>query len=289
MNVCIIGGTGFIGQNLKKYFLNKGYNVFIISRLINQQPDELKNIFEETDIILNFSGESIYGRWTKLKKKKIYDSRIKTTEKIFSILGNCKKVPELYIQASAIGIYNEFSNNITSEQSTDFSDSFLANVVKDWEGAAIIHKNFKTRIVLLRLGVVLGKEGGFFKKLLPMLKLKVGLFFNKDKNRYFSFIYIKEIGPIIDHIINKKMLNGTINAVSNIIISYYDFFNLISKKYKLKVKFWLPDMILKIILGEAALPILSSYKVIPDVLINSGYNFKYCNIENIVSDLENNS
>ncbi len=284
MNITIIGGTGFIGKYLYEYF--KEYNKLnIISRSLLKNEKDVKEIFEKTDVLINLAGESIYGRWTKRKRRNIFDSRIKTTENIFSILKECNKIPDIYFQASAIGIYKQYSSDNTNEINYEYSESFLAEVIKKWENIAIKNSMLVKRIILLRFGLVLGNDGGFFKKLLPFLRLKIGLFFNKSKNKYLSFIYIKEIGPIIEHLIVNNSIKGEINIVSNLIITYREFFGQIYKKFQLKIKIWIPDFLLKLALGEASEPILSSYKIIPDVLIHCGYKFRYNNLDDIINDL----
>jgi len=93
MNIAIIGGTGFIGNYLNKYLREKGNNVFVISRYIMQDNEELKNIIKKSDILINLAGESINGRWTKKKKRRIIESRVNVTEKIFAILKIIEKKP----------------------------------------------------------------------------------------------------------------------------------------------------------------------------------------------------
>jgi uncharacterized protein (TIGR01777 family) len=285
MNIAIIGGTGFIGRYLTIYFEDKGNNVFIISRSLMQKENELIKIIEKSDVLLNFAGEPIDGIWTKKKKVKIIESRVQSAEKVFKVLKRVKKVPDIYIQASAVGIYKEGTNDLINEKYKKFSNSFLGYVTKEWEKIANRNTEMKSRIIILRLGIVLGINGGFFKKMFPFIKAKVGLFFNKNKERIFSFIYIKEIGPIIEHIIDNKQILGAINIVNNIRITYEEFFKCIIRKFELRIRLWIPDIFLKLILGEASALLFSSYRIVPEILNNSGYTFKFQNLEDIINDI----
>jgi len=154
--VGIIGAGGLIGTALRAQ-LHAKYEVRIIkSSFLYLEPDELLPLLEGLDVIINLAGYPVAGRWTRKVKRKIYDSRVKTTRNLVKAINLLEVKPSHYLNASAIGIYAD--GLISDEDSINLADNYLSRLVKDWE-----QEVFKVRDVnftIVRIGVVLSRDGG---------------------------------------------------------------------------------------------------------------------------------
>ena len=261
MKVAIIGGKGFIGRNLAKEFKD----ILIIDR---------KNFFEvekirECDVVVNLAGATILKRWSENYKKELFSSRIETTKKVVEIINNSDV--KYFISTSAIGIYK---NNCSCDERGEFGDGFLSNLAKEWEKEAL-KCNKSTSI--LRLSVVLGKDGGALKNMLLPFKLNLGGTIGKGCN-FMSFIDIRDLMRIYKFLIQNR-LTGIFNASTPFYTTNYEFTKTLAKALNKKAFFSIPPFILKIIYGEGAEVLLSSQKVLPKKLIEAGFEFKYPTIE----------
>ncbi len=261
MRVGIVGGSGFIGRNLAKEFKNP---LIIDSSLKNLE--EIKNC----DVVINLAGATILRRWSENYKRKLYFSRIETTKKVVKII-NDSNVVKYFISTSAIGIY---PNNCSCSEDSNLADNFLANLAKEWEREAL---KCKKPTSILRLSVVLGKDGGAIKQMLLPFKLNLGGTIGRGCN-FLSFIDIRDLVRIYKFLIENR-LTGIFNASTPFYTTNYEFTKTLAKALNKKALFIIPPFILKILYGEGAEVLLSSQKVIPKRLIEAGFEFQYPTIE----------
>ncbi len=281
MNVSVIGITGFIGSNVSRYLKDLGFKVIGIYRKDFNNSLILKKKIEDSDIIINVSGESIVGIWTKEKKRNIYKSRVFITRKIVEIINRSKK-SYLFINASAVGIYDNI--NIHTEESKSYDKSFLVDVITDWERELYNINNNRTRWIILRMGIIIDKRGGYLGKIDYMLKKKICFIIGK-KDEYFPLISLNELLKIIHFIINTKKVKGIVNAVSDLQIKIEDFYKALMETEKIKLYFKIPDICLKVILGEASVIFLRGQKVIPEKLLKCGFLFNDKDIYDLLKSL----
>lgn len=286
MKILISGGSGFLGSFLKKSLENFGYQCsFLVRREPIAQNEFIFNpqkrivdlrAFEKCDLLLNLSGESIFGYWTPSKKARIEESRIATTSFLSNIIIE-RGFNFDFFSASAIGYYGYEERGIVTEND-ESSSGFLANLCKKWEEEA--NKASKIcRVVNMRFGVILGKSGGLLKKVLPFFKCGCGIRFG-DKKRAFSWIAIKEIPYIIDFLSKNKTISGPINFTAPNIISNGEFVRILNKALKKWNPLFIPSPLVRLFLGEMGKElILSGLRVYPEKLIKNGYLFRYTNIE----------
>ena len=177
-NILITGGTGLIGNKLFDVLEKEGYNVAVLSRnpdktklrafYANYEKNEIDNeaiLF--TDIVINLAGENISrGRWTNKQKEKIVNSRVKSVEFLLNNFKKSNKKLDSFISASAIGYYGSYTSDTIFTEEMEAGNDFLAKTVELWEQAVDKFKAVAERVVKLRIGVVLAKEGGAFPKLL---------------------------------------------------------------------------------------------------------------------------
>ena len=234
------------------------------------------------DAVVNLAGENIFGRWTKEKKKRIFDSRVNTTKSLCKLLSSVDKPPKVLVSASATGYYGDRGDEILTEESHSSSSStdFLPDVCKNWEGATQISKESGIRVVNLRLGIVLSSSGGMLSKILPIFKLGFGGRIGNG-NQYMSWIGLDDLLGLILYAIADKSIAGPLNAVSPNPITNADFTSTLGKILSRPTIFSIPESIIKLPLGEelANAALLSSTRVIPQRLIKIGYKFRFPYLE----------
>lgn len=269
--IVISGGRGFIGQALSAYLQSQGYDVAILPRM-GALP-------EDVNVLINLSGENIFGRWNKKKKQKIRDSRLKTTAFLVSQIKNLKKPLELYIGASAIGYYGD-RGNLKIDESSPPGNDFLAEVCKDWERAAEPLQNSGTRVVYTRFGVVLDPHGGALKKMLFPFKMGLGGVLGSGK-QYMSWISLKDLKLAISFLIENPKLSGPVNLTSPSPVTNAEFTKTLGRYLKRKTFFPVPGFILRLFLGEGAQVVLTSALVYPQKLTEAGFAFEYPTLEDL--------
>jgi len=306
MRILLLGCTGFIGKNLIPKLISEGHELCLISRKnINQlkisssfdniaflklnlakekswNDVNLLNQLKICEGIINLSGEPITDkRWSEEQKLEIENSRINITSYLMKNLKKNKINPKVIINASAIGFYGTSLNKIFDETSPGGED-FLANLCKKWEKAAY-QKPFFTRIVILRIGIVLGLNGGALGKMLPIFKVGLGGPIG-DGNQWMSWIHIDDLCKIIVNGIKDKKYSGIINAVSPQPVKMKEFSSILAKCLKRPNLLPVPGATLKLILGDGAKLLLEGQNI-KSIKLNSFFKFKYPLLQEAISSL----
>jgi len=294
MKVLVSGSSGFIGSALIPYLQDKGFDV---SRLIRKKIQSQIDIFwdpengileresvEGFDVIINLCGENIVGRWTQKKKNRIKTSRINTASLISKTISELTNPPKLFISASAVGFYGNRGDEVLNEKSA-IGKGFLAEVSNEWETAAKVNVNSGTRVVLLRSGLVLGKNGGALKQMLTPFKLGLGGMLG-DGKQYWSWIALDDTLGSIFHIVNTDSIQGPVNIVAPDPVTNKEFVHILSEVLKRPALFHMPGFIVRSIFGEMADEgLLSSTRVYPAKLTESGYKFNYHDLKKALNDI----
>lgn len=296
MKILISGSTGLIGSALTSCFKERGYEVVRLVRsealmgdntiLWDPEHRELKlEQFEGFDVVVNLAGENISsGRWSDKKKQKIRDSRVFGTHMLAELLARLQTPPKVFISASAIGYYGNRGDEIMTEESPA-GKGFLSEVCQKWEEAANAAKNAGIRVVKLRIGVVLSTKGGALQKMLTPFKLGLGGIIGSGK-QYMSWIAIDDVVGAVLYSINTDSLKGPVNAVSPQPETNYRFTKTLGKVLKRPTIFPLPAFVARFMLGEMADELLlSSTRVEPKSLIDSGYSFLYPELKHALKHL----
>lgn len=266
--VGIRGADGFIGGEILPYLKDRGYSVFKIAR--NFKPEDIAAF----DVVINLAGAPINAIWTKSYKAKMIGSRIDTTRRLVEGIKNSKR-EMLLINASAVGIYKSNENIVYTEESFNYGDGFLSQLCKDWEEEAL-KADFNCRVVLLRLGVVMGENGGALQKL--ALSAKFGFSTVPGSGEQVTpWIMIDDLKRAINYIIENNQIYGAVNLTAPTLITASDVAREISKKYKTLLTLRVPAILFKLVLGEASSVLLDSHKVIPKKLIDNGFIFNLPN------------
>ncbi len=294
-NVLISGAAGFIGTHLTELLVEKGYSVKILTRsstvskenVISWNPSEGEldvGALEGLDAVIHLAGENIAGRWTQEKKANIEHSRVDGTRLLSESLAMLDKKPEVFISASAIGIYGDRGNEILTEASTP-GTGFLADVGVKWEDATNPAKQAGIRVCNIRIGLVLGADGGALEKMVIPFKLGLGGKIG-DGQQYWSWIAVDDVVQIIYYLIESPNLEGPVNLVAPGAVTNEEFTSALGRALNRPTIIPLPSFVAKGLLGEMAdETMLSSTRVLPQKLIDAGYKFKYTDLKDTLSDI----
>ncbi|MCO1603589.1 TIGR01777 family oxidoreductase [Desulfosporosinus nitroreducens] len=290
MNVLIFGGTGFVGRNLIEELLMNGYKVSVVTRnhqkTVNQfgnkiQVIEWDNIdplssiykFDQIDFVINLAGESIGSRrWTNSVKDEIIASRIRTTGAIVAAINNGTIQPKVLINASAVGYYGLCEDEEITE-SAEAGQDFLAQVCREWENEAYKVQNTGTRVATIRIGVVLGNEGALNRMALPFRYFIGGPLGNG--NQWLSWIHIRDLTSMIRFIIEHQELAGPINAVAPNPVRMGEFSKMLGKVLARPSWLPVPEILLKIALGQMAEMLLHGQRAVPKKVLSADFKYKF--------------
>ena len=281
-NILVAGAGGLIGSAIaghlaKHNILKAGREDFIKKDLV------FVNEYDASDVIMNFSGTPVMQRWTSRSRKEIMDSRIGTTRKLGLILSMGEKKPRQYISASAIGIYSDEGTH--DETSRNRGEGFMKDVVESWEEEAMKLEGPLSSVAILRLGVVLSRQGGIVKKLLPWFRMGLGARIGSGKQA-FSWIHIEDLLRAVEYIMDGKKA-GIYNLVSPGNCRNIDFTRQMGRALNKTSKLTVPSMALKLIYGKGAGLITGGQAVIPRRLIREGFEFKYKDLGSALDDIVN--
>jgi uncharacterized protein (TIGR01777 family) len=291
--IIIAGGNGFLGKILENYFSKKGYDIKILSRKpkaknhILWNGKELGNWtkhLENTEAIINLAGRSVDCKYTEVNKKEIYNSRIDSTNILGLAINLCENPPKFWLNSSTSTIYQDSYTKEMTEENGDIGDDFSMNIAKSWEEAFITITNPKTRKIVLRTSIVLGKNGGAFIPLKRLVKFGLGGKQGHGKQKV-SWIHELDFARAIDFLMSENQ-EGIFNIVSP---KPTDNKTLMQRKV-LKFPFAIsqPKWLLKIgakLIGTEAELVLKSRNVIPEKLLKNGFEFKYNTINDAINSL----
>ena len=224
-------------------------------------------------------------------KKEIMNSRVKATEAVVSAIANVKeesKRPKVLVTASAIGYYGT-SDEETFDESSNSGKDYLSSVCRAWEKAAKKAEemtNGETRVVFVRLGIVLDRDGGALGKMLPTFQLFMGGPIG-DGGQWFSWIHRKDAVKIIRESLVNEELKGAINATAPFPIKMRDLTNSLGKELGRPSWMPVPDFALQALLGEGSSLVLQGQKVLPKELLREGYRFEYETITDALNEIVN--
>ncbi|BFU59792.1 MULTISPECIES: TIGR01777 family oxidoreductase [Rodentibacter] len=287
MNIFITGGTGLIGQALIPALLNKQHQITLLTR----SKEKARQIFpqktvkfltalsslsnlDEFDVVINLAGEPIFAkRWSNSQKVKLFNSRITLTQQLVTLI-NAGDNPPRFISASATGIYGDKADQLITEKTATVHNTFTAQLCQAWENAAL---QAKTKVCLLRTGMVFSPKGGALAKMLPLYQWNLAGRLGSGK-QYWAWIALEDAVKGILFLIEHLESEGVYNLVSPHPVTNQSLNQQLAKALNRYAVFPVPTFILKLILGERAKMLLESQKVFPEKLLSSGFTFQYENL-----------
>jgi uncharacterized protein (TIGR01777 family) len=301
MKVFITGGTGFLGAALTEKLLAKGHLVTILSRSSQKMdirtglsftegnPTKRGSWQEEVgrhDVVINLAGASIFRPWNARNKEAIYNSRILTTRNIVDAIAKYADKEITLLSGSAVGYYG-FRGDEELDESGSPGDDFLAQVVKDWEAEAIKAEKNGVRVVLCRIGVILGKDGGALSKMLSVFKWGIGSPLGTGK-QWFSWISLPDLVNIHLYLMENKTVSGAVNCTSPHPVTNREMTKALGMALHRPVILPpVPAFLLKGILGEFSDVFVKGQKVIPGKLLENGFVFDFPDIKDAFVHLLN--
>jgi uncharacterized protein len=291
MRIAISGSTGFIGSTLVNHFLKRYDTVIELSRsqslsksktsvaLWDPQRGTIEaDKLEGHDVIIHLAGANISKRWSPEYKKAIESSRVEGTRLLSQALATLKQRPKLLISASAVGFYGNHAPDQVFDESSPAGKGFLPLVCQRWEEETRFAKEAGIRVVNLRFGVVLGKDGGAMAKMMPIFNLGFGGVLGNGR-QIMSWVALPEIPFIIEHVIKTVSLEGPVNAVSPQAVSNREFTKVLGRVIKRPVFLPVPALGIKALFGEMGQTLLlEGVRVEPKRLQQSGYSFRYLDL-----------
>lgn len=292
--VLVTGVSGPIGAVLLPYLESQGAQIFRLVRGPARAPDQitwdpLQPISPETvsgfDAVVHLAGESIVGRWTKEKKRRVRESRVLGTRHLAAALSQASQRPKVFICASAIGYYGNRGDELLIEESPG-GQGFLADVSRQWEEATQVATKAGIRTVNLRIGLVLSPKGGALEKMLTPFKLGLGGKIGSGQ-QWWSWIHVDDIVGAVHYAMHAETLSGPVNLVSPDSVRNSDFTKILASVLGRPTLLSLPAFAVRLALGAemANELLLSSAHVEPGRLLASGYSFRFPKLKAALDDL----
>lgn len=278
MKIKLTGSNGYIGRLISSELLKKGHAVSGINRnLLYGASTNLQKELRNADVIINLAGAPILQRWTAENKKNIYNSRVVTTHNLVKAIIELpeNERPKKVVSASAIGLYK--SGDSHTEESTNFDDGFVGEVVKDWENELrVLPMNVQT--IVFRLGIVFGKEAKTIHNMLLPFKLGLGGKIGSGEQA-FPFIHEQDVVNAFVWATETLETSDTFNLTAPESISNKEFTQTFARQLKRPAFFTIPAFALKLVFGKAAQLLTQSPNVSSRKLLNAGFNFEYPTIK----------
>ncbi|HEY1659763.1 MAG TPA: TIGR01777 family oxidoreductase [Candidatus Sulfotelmatobacter sp.] len=291
--VLISGASGTIGAALLQSLKTNGCTVIRLVRGPAKNVEEIswdpsKPMAPQSvsgfDAVIHLAGESIFGRWSDAKKKKIRDSRVIGTSNLATALAETESKPKVFICGSAIGYYGNRGDEALREESGP-GTGFLAQVCQEWEEATTPAVQADIRTVHVRTGIVLSAEGGALKAMLLPLKLGLGGR-TGDGQQWMSWIHIRDWVGAVHHMLKNDLIQGPVNMVGPKPARNAEFVQILAAVLSRPAIFPMPAFAAKAVFGEMAEDVLlSSEKVEPGRLVSSGYPFRFRELKTSLEDL----
>ncbi len=283
--IAISGATGFIGNALSNFLECNGYEVIRLKRQhFKSRKAQLQTLLQGCSVVINLAGAPIAAKkWTPLYKKEILNSRINTTKLLVETIHQLKTKPKLFISTSAVGIYDSYE--VHDEFSTNYATDFLGSVCQQWEAQAYdVQRLDDVRLCIVRLGVVLGNEGGAFPRMLKPFKFGLGAKLG-DGHQVFPFIHLNDVLSAFWYLIRREASNGIYNLVAPQMLSNLEITEALKERTHKSILPAVPEKVLRFMFGEGANAILVGQKVVPKRLENEKFHFEFPTFESVLNDL----
>jgi uncharacterized protein len=290
MRLGLTGATGFIGRHVIQAALRRGFEVVAFSRdasrpvpdcvetrmLSLESPPDLK----DCEAIIHLAGENLVGLWTQAKRQRIRDSRIAGTRRVVEAIRGMATPPEVLVSASAVGAYPDLGEQEIMEQ-TQLAGGFLGDLCRDWEAEA---SKAPIRVVLPRIGIVLGRGGGALAAMRPAFRLCLGAKLGSGR-QWMAWIHVEDLASLLLFAVENLDIHGPINAVAPWPVRNADFTRSLARTLRRPSFLRAPAFMLRLLLGDFADGMLASQRVVPAAATAAGFPFRFPEIEPALRDL----
>ncbi len=290
--VAIYGVSGFVGKGLASLLADEGWEVIGVSRKGTGNLDGVSSWHTPDGIdlsgcraVINLAGEPIDQRWTADKKQVFHASRIGVTEQIVKKIADlpAELRPRVLVNASAVGYYGDRQDEILSESSAA-GEGYLADLCMAWENAATSAEAFGVRVVKLRIGVVLGRDGRAFQKLEKVFRFGLGGRLGSGR-QWTPWIHVDDLRRAVVFSLVHDNLSGAVNGSAPNPVTNKELTHLLAKAVGRWVFFPVPGLVLKLVLGGFGDALLGGQRALPEQLLDAGFEFRYSKLEDALEDL----
>ncbi len=281
MHITLTGATGFVGQALIARLQAAGHTLHLLAR--KPHPEVASTVWDSSkavpaaalagaDAVINLAGEPVSQRWNAAVKERIRNTRIEGTRHLVEAIGRMANKPQVLVSASAVGYYGSRGDEILTEVSKPAND-FLAEVCIEWEREALRAETLGVRVVLPRIGLVLG-NGGALGKMLPAFKAGVGGTLGPG-TQWMPWIHLDDLVGIIEYSLSTAKAKGPLNASSPNPVQNTEFTKQLAKAVRRWALFPVPEFALKLLFGEMAAIVLASQRVVPEATEKTGFPYQF--------------
>ncbi|HEY0136125.1 MAG TPA: TIGR01777 family oxidoreductase [Nannocystis sp.] len=300
MRIFITGATGFVGKALVPRLLRDGHSLRAWARSPARAAEQLGpqvdlvdaaggapailTAIADADAIINLAGEPVIGkRWSERQREALWASRVGLTDMIVDAIVAAPPRPRVLVSTSAVGYYGDTGDREVVEDSPPATD-FLAALTVGWEAAAQRAEAHDTRVCIVRVGLVLGREGGVLAKMLPVFRLGLGGPLGSGA-QWFPWVHIDDLVELYTQALTDAALRGPVNGVAPGIVTGRDFTSALGRAVHRPTIFRVPAFALRLALGESATAVLAGQRALPRRTQELGFRFKYSELDAALGDL----
>lgn len=285
MRILLTGATGLIGSALVRMWQPQ-HQLTVLTRSADRAQKKLGTgvslvtdiaqlNMNEFDAVVNLAGEAIADkRWSEQQKLKICQSRWQLTEQLVEKIRQAATPPHTLINASAVGFYGRQSNQPIDENCEAYYPEFSHDVCARWEELANLARSTRTRVCILRIGIVVAADGGALAKMLPAFRLGLGGRIG-DGQQYMSWIHIDDLSAVFDFLLDHQELTGVFNATAPAAVNNLQWTTLVAERVNRPALLPLPAMLIRLLFGEMGDLLLYGQNVYPQRLLDAGFQFRY--------------
>ncbi|RLV58804.1 TIGR01777 family protein [Parashewanella curva] len=295
MKILITGGTGFIGQALVPLLCTE-HKVTVLTRSPNKAKaklgeiprlilnlDQLKSL-DKFDVVINLAGEPIAEKpWTHKQKAKLCHSRWDVTAKLVELCQKSDQPPHTFISASAVGYYGRQKATPVDENSVPHNE-FTHHLCQEWERLALLAQTERTRVCIMRIGVVLDSNGGALQRMITPFKLGLGGKIASGQQG-MSWIHRRDVIRIIQYLMKTSSCNGVYNTTSPNPVSNKLLTKTLARSLHRPALFPLPRFVAEKLFGEMADILTEGQYVVPQRLLDEDFKFSYPTIDSAMAQI----
>lgn len=291
--ILVSGSSGPIGAALQPSLRAQGFTVTRLVRNSANSSDRIvwdptqplaPDLVSGFDAVIHLAGESIVGRWTDAKKRRILESRAQGTGYLAEAAAKASQPPRVFISASAIGFYGNRGNEILREDSLS-GEGFAAEICRQWEAATQPAAQAGIRTVQMRIGVVMSADGGALPAMLTPFRLGLGGRLGTGR-QWWTWVSVRDVIGAIQHVLNHETLSGPVNTVAPNPVTNAEFTRILASVLNRPAIFPMPAFAVRLVFGEMGEELfLGSQRVEPAKLVATGYQFQHPDLENALKEI----
>lgn len=297
MRITLTGAGGFVGRRLVESLIANWHTLHVVGRKRpGWLPGEVSfGVWDalsgappaeslcQSQAVIHLAGEPVAQRWTSGARRRIRESRVEGTRRLVEGIASAAEPPPVLICASAVGYYGSRGEELLTEETAP-GEGFLSEVCRGWEEAARSAEALGLRVVMLRIGLVLGTGGGALARMLPLFQKGAGGRLGAGQ-QWMSWIHIDDLVSLIQFVLDRYAVRGAVNAVSPNPVRNVEFTEALARALRRRARLPAPAFALRLALGEMAEMLLGSQRVVPKAALEAGFGFQHPDLEEALRDL----